>query len=153
MQKASNRVCCNLTFPHSHHMHIAHIVPRCGLRRVGSGLFALGRMVLITAPGGGGHCSRVVCLLHSEVVLAVSMSPCLHTSCDPVNHVLIVSNTSPHLPSCMAGVPSAHNGGAVWGQSGDGGEPGPPSPTPSCSWGNTDTLSSYSEYTHNSPVL
>ena len=92
----------------------------------------------------------MVCLLHSEVVLAVTMSPCHHVSCDPVNHVLIVSNTSPHLPSCMAGVPSAHNGGAVWGQTGDGGEPGPPSPTPSYSWGNTDTLSSYSEYTTHS---
>ena len=147
MQKASNRACCSLTFPHSHHAHCAY---RISVWSPKGGLWAEGRMVLITAPGGGGHCTRVVCLLHSEVVLAITMSPCHHASCDPVNHVLIVSNTSPHLPSCMAGVPSAHNGGAVWGQTGDGGEPGPPSPTPSCSWGNTDTLSSYSEYTTHS---
>ena len=87
MQKAPNRACCNLTFPHSHHAHCAY---RISVWSPEGGLWAEGRMVLITAPGGGGHCSGVVCLLHSEVVLAVTMLPCHHRTTLPWYHDTMV---------------------------------------------------------------
>ena len=158
MQKAPNRACCNLTFPHSHHAHCAY---RISVWSPKGGLWALR-----SGQDGANHCTRrgwpgCPTLLRGGLLSHCCtprwswLSPCHHVSCDPVNHVLIVSNTAPISPRVWPVSPALIMAGLCGDRLGMEGSPGHPRPHPPAP-GVTRTHCHHIQnttHTHNSPVL